>query len=334
MRFSPIGRVLIPIALGGPIASTFWSAAVRAEETPVRSFEVDAARRHYDAGVAAYSAARFEEAVSEFLAADRLAPRAALSYNIARAYDQLDDVAQALRFYRDYLRRDPRAPNAPETRTRMRELESALAAKGVQQVSVRSEPSGAELRVDERVVGTTPWAGELAPGTHRLTVNLKGYPELSRAFELTARESLEVELRLDETTAPPPSAPLASANEDVPRTSPAATAETPAPAPAARFGPWPWISLGAGAVTLVGSVGFELSRRSAESDAEKAPHRDYPDDYERMESRKHTARVLLGIGSALAVTGGVLLYLDRAALQSAALSCGPGSCVGHLESRF
>jgi tetratricopeptide (TPR) repeat protein len=335
MRFSPIGRVLIPIALSGPISSVFWSAVVRAEEQPVPSVEVDAARRHYDAGVAAYSAARFEEAVSEFLAADRLAPRAALSYNIARAYDKLGDVAKALRFYRDYLRRAPQASNAAETRTRMHELETALAAKGLQQVSVRSEPSGAELRIDERVVGTTPWAGELAPGTHRLTVNLEGYSELSRAFELPALESLDVELRLDAPAAPAPSAPVPSASEtEAAGPPPRVAAKTPAAAPTARFGPWPWISLGAGAAALVGSLGFELSRRSAESDVENAAHRDYFDDYERMESRKNTARVLLGVGGALAVTGGVLLYLDRAALQSAALRCGPGSCVGHLESRF
>jgi hypothetical protein len=101
-----------------------------------------------------------------------------------------------------------------------------------------------------------------------------------------------------------------------------------------RFGFWPWVALGTGGAALVGSLGFEFARRSAEKDTEQANHAAYFESYDRMESRKNTARVLLGLGSALAITGGVLLYLDREATNSAALTCAPDLCGGRLEARF
>jgi hypothetical protein len=47
-----------------------------------------------------------------------------------------------------------------------------------------------------------------------------------------------------------------------------------------------------------------------------------------MESRQTTARVLLGLGGALMVRGGVLMVLNtpKQPASSLALGCGPGSC--------
>ena len=162
---------------------------------------VVSARTHYAAGVAAYSAGRFREAVDEFIAADRLAARPALSYNIARAYDRLGDAAKALQYYREYLRREAEPANAAEIKNRVRELEASLAQNGVQQLSVRSEPSGASLRIDDRLVGTTPWTGELQPGAHRLTLTLPDYEEHARAFELLAVHATDIDVRLEASVA-------------------------------------------------------------------------------------------------------------------------------------
>lgn len=293
--------------------------------------DVDAARAHYQAGVHAYEAQRYPEAIAEFRTADRLAPRAALSYNVARAYDALGDTARALEFYRDYLRRDAAAANAGTTRARIGELETLLAQRGVQQLSVSSEPSGASLRIDERLVGKTPWTGELPPGPHRLTLVLPGRPEVTRAIELPAGRALAVEL--DVTSSPP--APVAPSAAPAP-----AAATAPAPARVAReparvsFGPWPYVALGAGGLGLLGSLGFELARRGSESDAENASHRDYGRHYDRMESQEATARVLLGVGGALALTGGVLLLLEQRQRPTAQAACSllARGCV--VEGRF
>jgi tetratricopeptide (TPR) repeat protein len=312
------------------LSSLSWAVPARGED-PSATNLVESARTHYAAGVAAYSAGRFREAVDEFLAADRLAARPALSYNIARAYDRLGDTAKALQYYREYLRREAAPANAAETKDRVRELEVALAQKGVQQLSVRSEPSGGSLRIDDRLVGITPWTGELQPGSHRLTITLRDYQEHGQSFELPAAQAKDIEVHLEASVASaPPVRPSAAA---VPDAFAAAPLESEAAAQA-RFGFWPWVALGAGGAALVGSLGFELARRSAEDDTRVADHAAYFDSYDRMEARKNTARVLLGVGSALSITGGVLLYLDRRSTNSAALTCGPDLCGARVEGRF
>jgi tetratricopeptide (TPR) repeat protein len=327
MRSSRLARFIRTLVLLSSLSLAFPARA----EDPSGANLVESARTHYAAGVAAYSAGRFREAVDEFLAADRLAARPALSYNIARAYDRLGDTAKALQHYREYHWREAAPANAAETRNRVRELEAALAQKGVQQLTVRSEPSGASLRIDDRLVGATPWTGELPPGAHRLTITLRDYEEHAQTFELLAAHARDIEVRLEASAASaPPVRPSAAA---VPVALAAAPVEGEA-ATQARFGFWPWVALGTGGAALVGSLGFELARRSAEDDTEAAVHAAYFDSYDRMEARKNTARVLLGVGSALAITGGVLLYFDQRSKNSAALTCGPELCGGRLEGRF
>src|SRR5688572_2068595 len=107
-------------------------SVVRAQPAPVDA-AVEAEKRakaHYQDGVAAYDAGRFTQAIAAFLAADQAAPRPALAFNIARAYDRLDDGALALRYYREYLRRELSPVNPEGVRTRIAELESALSARG------------------------------------------------------------------------------------------------------------------------------------------------------------------------------------------------------------
>src|SRR5262245_57031228 len=64
----------------------------------------DRARQLFLQGVAAYKAGRYYEAVEIFLQTQRIYPDTQLSFNVARAYENLGDVGAALRYYRDYLR--------------------------------------------------------------------------------------------------------------------------------------------------------------------------------------------------------------------------------------
>jgi tetratricopeptide (TPR) repeat protein len=294
------------------------------------------AETEYELGVTAYRAQRFAEAIERFQAADRLLPRAALSFNVARAYEKLGDNAGALRFYRDYLRREtgPANQNTELARQRVAELQAALMARGQQQLTVLSEPEGASLTIDDKPIGSTPWTGELPPGAHRLALLRAGHSPLAREFELPAAEALELRLVLPPlpSAAGPVSAPAAPATE------PEASAnQSPRPA---RFGPWPWVSLGAGGVALLVAGGFEFSRRAAESDAKTPglPQIAYKDRLDAAHARQTTARVLTAIGGALVLTGGALILLDLSRTSTgratAALACDPHSCLGHLEMRY
>ncbi len=316
-------RIAIRLFLIAVTLTTLASA-----QTAQSSPSVDTARARYETGVAAYREGRYREAIDAFLAADRLSPRAALSFNIARAYDKLEDVAKALEFYRDYLRREKAPQNGAETRARVKELEAALAHRGVQQISVRSNPSGASLRIDGRLVGTTPWTGELTPGKHWAAVSAPGQPEQSREFELLAARAIDLELDLNGGTTSGAVPPKASGE------STAAPVDHRESRAGRGVTPWQWVALGAGAAALTASLAVELSRQGIEDDLPSTVGRDYDARYDTMESRKVTARVLLGAGAALAITGGVLLYLDSRAQSSARIGCGPGGCVGRWETRF
>src|SRR4051812_9934015 len=67
------------------------------------------AQAHFARGIEEFRARRYKDAIDAFLLANDLYPSAAISFNIARAYESLQYPSGALRFYRDYLRRDPGA---------------------------------------------------------------------------------------------------------------------------------------------------------------------------------------------------------------------------------
>src|ERR1044071_725410 len=169
------------------------------------------AKTRYEEGAAAYSAGRFKDAVDLFLEADSLAPSAPLSFNIARAYEKLGDDAGALRWFRDYLRRAPDAPNAKEVDGSITAYEQRLAKKGVQQLTVMSTPAGATVTVDDRPVGVTPWTGDLLPGKHRVGLSLRGYEDQALDVELAGHRSRDLSATLVEQAAAPAAAAPAAA---------------------------------------------------------------------------------------------------------------------------
>jgi hypothetical protein len=320
----------LSVALGVALACQLPRAAhadVPSSEAAAEARRAEAKQR-FDEGVNAFREHRWADAVRAFRQADAISPSAPLSFNIAKAYERLDDTAGALRWYRDFMRRNPQAPNAAEVQARITTLAEALAQRGLQQLTVLSTPSGASVTIDEQQIGTAPITLELSPGQHHARLELPGYAAQQADFVLDARTPRDLSLRLEALGPAPataPSAPPASPSNAPtnPPTSPAGSA------PGARpFGPAPWIVLGAGAASLVGALGFELARRSAESAAKSDSQLDYPEHFDAMESRQTTSRVLLGVGGALLVTGGVLLVLNQPKQPPAALAlgCGPNGC--------
>jgi hypothetical protein len=276
------------------------------EEAVAEQRRLDA-KTKYEQGVEAYRQGRYTEAVEQFLAADRLAPSAPLSFNIAKAYEKLRDTAGALRWYRDYLRRDPQAKNATEVGMLVKSLAKTLSEKGVQQVTVISTPVGATVLVDDRPVGVTPWTGQLPPGKHQVLLNLRGYADAQREVDLPVDAPLDVSVRLEEAKTATPSPAANGGTTTIIQN----VAPTESPKERKGLGPWPWISFGVGGAALGGALVFELMRRSAESDAKDDPTQvGFSDSYDAMERNQTVSRVLLGVGGAFVVAGGVMLAID------------------------
>ncbi len=130
-RFTTCARHLVALGLVLSPKQALADEAPRAAEQ---------AKVRFEAGKVAYRSGQYAEAVRCFLDADALAPRAPLSFDIARAYEQLGDSFSAVRFYRDYLERAPNAANAGEVRARIAALETPPAASAA--TLVQAAPLG------------------------------------------------------------------------------------------------------------------------------------------------------------------------------------------------
>jgi tetratricopeptide (TPR) repeat protein len=294
-------------------ASAEPSDSGRARDPANTSSGVAAAKENYEAGVKAYQNGRHEDAIRFFTEADRLAPSAPLSFNVARVYEKMGNGGQALRYYRDYLRRAPGAANAGQVRAIVKKYEGELASRGRQQLCVLSTPSGATVVVNGNAVGSTPWTGELEPGTYRVELGATGFAPATRDVSLTLEQAEDVIVALEATRRTPPP-------EEPARTAPDTGGPPLAAPPHARheadgkmdFGPWPWVAIGAGGAALGGALVFEVLRDASEDAARREPRQiAFSEKFDQMESRRTTARVLLATGGALLLTGGVLLIVDE-----------------------
>jgi tetratricopeptide (TPR) repeat protein len=322
---------LITSLTSSALAQPAEGAGAATDPSHASSSSVDQAKAHYERGAQAYAAGRFKDAIDLFLQADELAPSAALSFNIARGYEKIGDDAASLQWYRDFRRRAPDAPNALEVERRIEQLEGVLAAKGLQQLTVFSTPTGATVVVDGQPVGVTPFTGQLPPGKHQLTLRLKGYSETEQVVELGAEHARDL-------TVPLSLAPAQAASQ--PSTGQANGASDRDSGP--RFGVWPYVVLGAGAASLAGALGFELARRSAEDSAKQdSTQIGYHDKLDKMEQHQTTARILAIAGGALVLTGGTLLLLDLTRPRSTSptqaklgWACGVDGCAMDMRGSF
>jgi len=166
------------------------------------------ARLLFDKGVTAYREGRFYDAVDIFLETNRLYPDPKLSFNVGKALEGMSNQAGALRYYREYLRRLPDAPDAHDVESHVHQLEQALSQKGLQQLTVLSTPDGATVKLDGQAVGVTPWTGESFAGKHRIVLEAAGYRRSESVIELDSHRardfSIELEKAPDVTLADPP----------------------------------------------------------------------------------------------------------------------------------
>lgn len=290
---------------------------------PASADDVADAKAKFRAGAAAYRQGRYEDAIDLFLQANRLDPQPALIFNVAQVYEKVGDVPSALRSYRDYLRLVPETQDRAAVEKSIRDLEQRLRDKGVQQVTVLSKPAGARVFLDGVEVGSTPTTFETTPGEHALVLKSSGHPDASRAFTLAGDRSMDVDVTMSRTVetapAPSPAAPgpaaPASTSAPAPRVGAASppAAETPR---APSFGiasvrPWTWAAFGVSAIGLGSAIGFEVARAGSESAARVDPTQvGFKEKYDAMIANQTGARVMVGIGAAAAVAGGVLLFLD------------------------
>ncbi len=309
------------LAAGVIAAPNAWAqtapSAARGQDANAR------ARKHFDSGTRLYKQARYKDAIAEFTAAYKAKPHGVILFNIAQCHEKLGDLPAALRGYAAYLRDLPNADDRETVRVVMKNLEARLAAKGIQQLRVYSQPDQATVFIDGTRRGVTPFSAELPLGTYRVGVEIEGYALNERRIELTSDTSVALDFTLEKRTE---TVPLVEATPEIvpasatttlagPTAVPEPALPTKAPAPpteAPRSRTWTWVGAGVATVALATAVGFGLSAQSqSHALMKEGPHPGGKATDLRDGALDHaaTANVFYGIaGAAGAATVGLFFF--------------------------
>ncbi len=160
----------------------------------------------FEKGVTAYREGRFYDAVDIFIETNRLYPDPKLTYNVGKSFEGMGNQSGALRYYREYLRRLPDAPDAHDVDSHVHQLEQALSQKGLQQLTVLSSPDGATVKLDGQAVGVTPWTGESFAGKHRIVLEAAGYERTETVIEIDLHRARDFSFELGKAVEKPPAA--------------------------------------------------------------------------------------------------------------------------------
>jgi iron complex outermembrane receptor protein len=121
------------------------------------------AKAHFTAGENHYNLNEFTEALQEFKDAYRLYPDPVFLYNLGQCERQLGHQEEAIRFYRSFLRLQPKAPNKAEVQRKIDEMEAAQKNKPVAEPDPAASPAKVEPATPA-VVPDEP-AGAPSPST-------------------------------------------------------------------------------------------------------------------------------------------------------------------------
>jgi tetratricopeptide (TPR) repeat protein len=105
------------------------------------------AKAHFRAGQSHYNLNEFTDALVEFKEAYRLFPDPVFLYNLGQCERQLGHLDEAIRFYRSFLREQPKAPNREEVSRRIEEMEAALKNKPAEGAAPAVAPPAAPAPV-------------------------------------------------------------------------------------------------------------------------------------------------------------------------------------------
>ncbi|ABS27953.1 PEGA domain-containing protein [Anaeromyxobacter sp. Fw109-5] len=311
------------------LLATLILATVLGASAPARADDTAEARSRFREGAELYRAKQYREAISRFEEAYRLKPAAAIHYNVAQCREKLGEWPAAIRSYHDYLREAPEANDRAVVRAAIQKLEERLSATGAQPLLVYTDPPGAEVRIDGRARGTSPFHLVLPPGSYEVALALEGYERIAMEIAMRSRAAHVLDLQLR----PSQPAPVAST---APATQPSGPAgQPPKPDLALRAAPpaagahdaadvglsaqtaprekrriYTWIAGGTAVVAAAVGGYYGWSARRAESalhDGDGDANANASD----ATSRARRANVLYAVAGSAAAAGVTLFFVEK-----------------------
>jgi hypothetical protein len=253
------------------------------------------ASKHFDRGLTLVDEEDWTGALVEFERAYDLDPNYRVLFDIGQCRYQVHDYAGALRAFQRYLADGGEAVPAERRSKVLADVEVLI---------------GAEVRLDDAVVGTTPLVAPLlvSAGLHRITLHpTDGGSTVTREIALTGEEHAEI--TLDSVPPPPTVRGIAVPNPAAP---PPAVAPSLLPA---------WIAFGVGAAGAAAGAYFGVAAMADKSQLDaQCAGKVCPASSQAILSRAQReavgATVGVAVGAAGVVTGGIVLVISRSGRPS------------------
>lgn len=296
--------------------------------TPARADSAGEARVRYERAIKLYEEGVYDAALVELTRAYELHPSFKVLYNIGQVRVALLDYAGAVEAFQRYLREG--GGKIPEQRVEAVRKELATLSQRVAQLTIASDVQGAEVLIDDLLVGVTPLRTpvlvnsgmrrvtlrhpERAPETQRVSV--AGGEQLTVGLLLTPQRAAEPAQLASPAPLPPASEPQVAAPP-----SPAAVAaasETSGSATEAKrpaldyvvFGSTGALALASGSLAI-GALVLNRKLDERRDDPGEAPNA-FEDDRLRMRRMALAADVLaISALAGAAVSTWLLLQKDR-----------------------
>jgi hypothetical protein len=239
LRLLPFAFCLLPFAFSAP-----------AHAQPPSQSQSDEGKAHFTRGVALYKEGDFRAALVEFTRAYELTHAFKVLYNIGQTEFELQDYAGALRSFQKYVA-DGGAEIDAGRRAQVEEDLKKLAGR-VARLEIKTNVEGADVLIDDVVVGKTPLKEPVlvSMGRRKVTLQKGALPPSARYVDLAGGDKSQVVMELAEQKAAPPG------------TEPVGPAPAPPPS---RTGVW--VGLAATGALAVGAVVTGVLALGAHSDA-------------------------------------------------------------------
>jgi hypothetical protein len=325
-RISRTAALILAVLLGASGARGVHAQTASGGGNPSQA-AMDEAAGHFRRGVDLFKEADFRGALIEFRRANQLAPSFRVLYNIGQCYLELQDYGGALRSFQAYLSEGGKS--IPRDRRSAVEGEIHKLQSRVAYVEITSNVSGAEVRVDDDIVGTTPLEKPILVGSGRrkITIEKAGLPPAMKLIDVAGGDRVSVSLPLNDpsrsaspapaTTPAAPPAPEPKAH-DVPAPEPRAHDATAA-AGGSSSTSYVWVGWTATGLLAAGTAVTAYLAFRAKNDFDSALGAFPGNASEQSDARSRTRTFALVadiLGGATIIAGGVSLYFTLSSGKS------------------